>query len=151
MMKQKRDKNETEAEFHKQLSPEEALAMIKVQEQRLRRIQFLGIGYGALFLVLGGFIFRSFPIILGIFLGALIVVANFFWLTRLVRRAFLTKKRPSKRFLVKFGLKFFLILAIVAVVVYFTPVNPVAFLVGLSVSVFGIMTDGIIGLFKKRG
>ncbi len=149
-MKKSKKEKEPEAESPKPLPPEEALAMIKVQEQRLRRIQFLGIGYGVLFLGLGGFIFRSFPIILGIFLGALIVVANFFWLTRLVRRAFLTKKKPSKRFFVKFGLKFFLLLAIVTLVIYFTPVNPVAFLAGLSVSVFGIMTDGVIGVFKKE-
>lgn len=149
-MKQKSDKSETEAEFHKPLSPEEALTMIEMQKKRLKRIQFLGIGYWILLLIVGWVAFRTFPIILGLFLGGGIVVLNFFWLTRLVRRAFVGKKRPTKMFFVKFGLKFFLILAIVAIVIYFIPVNPVAFLAGLSVSVFGIMTDGIIGLFKKR-
>jgi len=149
-MGERTDKEKTEDEIPRPLTPEEALSMIKVQEQRLRRIQILGIVYGILFLILGGLIFRSFPVILGLILGSLIVVLNFFWLTRLVRNAFQKKKRPPKIFFVKFGLKFFLLLAIVGLVIYFTPVNPFAFLAGLSVSVFGIMTDGMIGMFKKK-
>ena len=86
---------------------------------------------------------------MGIFLGALIMVADFYWLTRLVHQAFLSEKKTPKIFFVKFGLKFIFLLAIVSLVIYFTPMNPIAFLVGLSVSVFGIVTEGIIGVFKK--
>ncbi len=129
---------------------EEALTSLRVQTSRVRRIQRLAMIYGALFLVAGGVVFRSFPVVLGIFLGALIMVADFFWLTRLVRQAFLSGTRPSKGFFLKFGLKFVFLLAIVALVIFFTPVNPVAFLVGLSVSVLGILTDGIIGVFKME-
>jgi len=150
MMGKRTDKEEIGDEIPRPLTPEETLSMIKVQEQRLWRIQTLGIVYGILFLILGGLIFRSFPVILGLILGSLIVVLNFFWLTRLVRHAFQEKKRSPKIFFVKFGLKFFLLLAIVGLVIYFTPVNPFAFLAGLSVSVFGIMTDGMIGMFKKK-
>lgn len=149
-MGKRTDKEEIGGEIPKPLIPEETLLMVNDQEGRLRRIQILGIVYGILFLILGGLIFRSFHVILGLILGSLIVVLNFFWLTRLVRNAFQKKKRPSKVFFVKFGLKFFLLLAIVGLVIYFTPVNPFAFLVGLSVSVFGIITDGVIGMLKKK-
>lgn len=138
-----------EEEAPKVLLPEEALALIKVQERRLKRIQAIGLGFWALLLVLGGIFYHSFPVMLGLFLGGLIVVLNFFWLTRLIRRAFQDRTRPSKSFFVKFGLKFLLLLAIVAFVIYFTPVNPVAFLAGLSVSVFGITVEGLLGVFKK--
>ncbi len=138
-----------EEEPLRELTTDEAWALIQAQERRLRRIQYLSLGWWALFLIGGGIIYHSFPITLGIFLGGLIVVLNFFWLTRLVRRAFQKKEKPTKGFFVKFGLKFFLLLAIVAFVIYFTPVNPIAFLIGLSVSVCGIMLDGAIGVVKK--
>ncbi len=149
-MTREKGKNEIrEEEAPRPLSREEAAALVRAQEERLRRIQFLGLGLWILFLAVGGAIFRTFPVILGIFLGGLIVVLNFFWLTRLIRRAFRDGGKPPKSFFVKFGLKFFLLLAIVAFVIYFTPVNPIAFLAGLSVSVFGIMADGVIGVSKK--
>jgi hypothetical protein len=153
-MRKKKNKQETneierDVETPKVLSPEEAAVLIREQEQRLKRIQFLSLGLWLIFLIIGGVVFRTFAVFLGLFLGGLIVVLNFFWLTRLVRRAFLDRKKPSKIFFVKFGLKFFLLLAIVALVIYFTPVHPIAFLAGLSVSVFGIMLDGLMGVFKK--
>ncbi len=122
--------------------------MLRPHFNRVRRIQLISIGYGLLFLILGGIIFKSWPVLLGIFLGAFIMVVDFFWLTRLVYQAFLFGEKTPKLFFVKFGLKFIFLLAIVALVIYFTPMNPIAFLVGLSVSVFGIVTDGIIGVFK---
>ncbi len=151
-MKKRKEKNggiETEPEAPKVLTPEEALALVREQERRLRRIQFVSLGLWVLFLIVGGILYHSLPVMLGLFLGGLIVVLNFYWLTRLVRRAFQERKKPTKIFFVKFGLKFFLLLAIVALVIYFTPVHPIAFLIGLSVSVFGIMGDGLIGVLKK--
>ncbi|RTZ93676.1 MAG: hypothetical protein DSY91_01625 [Deltaproteobacteria bacterium] len=142
-------KPENEEEAPRVLLPEEALALVKVQEERLRRIQALGLGFWIFLMICGGVVYHTFPVMLGLFLGGGIVVLNFFWLTRLIRRAFQEKKKPPKSFFFKFGLKFFLLLAIVAFVIYFTPVNPIAFLAGLSVSVFGIMADGLIGVFKK--
>ena len=130
------------------LSDKKREEVLRPHFARARRIQYLGIGYGILFLILGGIIFRSWTVVLGVFLGALIMVVDFFWLTRLVRQAFLMKGKPTGGFFLKFGLKFIFLLAIVALVIYFTPMNPIAFLVGLSVSVFGIVTDGIIRMFR---
>ncbi len=138
-----------EEEVPKVLSPEEASILVEAQQRRLKRIQILGMGFWVALLVLGRVVYHSLPVMLGLFLGGLIIVLNFYWLTRLIRRAFLERKKPPKSFFVKFGLKFFLLLAIVAFVIYFTPVNPIAFLAGLSVSVLGIMADGVIGMFKK--
>ena len=121
---------------------------IEAHAKRVRRIQLLSIFYGIGFLLLGGLIYPSFPVVLGIFLGALIMVADFFWLARLVRQVFFIKGKTTAGFFLKFGLKFIFLLAIVALVIYFTPVNTIAFLVGLSVSVLGIITDGIIGVFR---
>ncbi len=138
-----------EEEAPKVLSPEEASILVAAQQRRLKRIQILGMAFWVALLVLGGMVYHSLPVMLGLFLGGLIIVLNFYWLTRLIRRAFLERKKPPKSFFVKFGLKVFLLLAIVAFVIYFTPVNPIAFLAGLSVSVLGIMADGVIGMFKK--
>ncbi|MBW1660222.1 MAG: ATP synthase subunit I [Deltaproteobacteria bacterium] len=151
--KEKNDGIETESEAPKILTPEEALVLIREQERRLKRIQFVSLGLWLLLLVVGGILYHSLPVMLGLFLGGLIVVLNFYWLTRLVRRAFQERKKPTKSFFVKFGLKFFSLLAIVALVIYFTPVHPIAFLIGLSVSFFGITVDGLIGwagMYKKK-
>ena len=146
----------TETNTHKASAPlpplsrEKRIEILRPHVSRVRRIQLLGIIYGILFCVLGGIIFKSRSVILGLFLGALIMVADFFWLTRLVYQAFLSGQKISKMFFLKFGLKFIFLLAIVSLVIYFTPVNPIAFLVGLSVSVLGIVTDGIIRVFKME-
>jgi len=131
------------------LNPEETAALLKQQTARLRRIQIVSLVCWGVFVAAAWGIFRKLPIVMGVFLGGLIVIINFYWLTRLVQQAFAEGNKPSKLFFVKFGLKFFLLLAIVAFVIYFTPVNPIGFLVGLSVSVAGVVTDGLIGVMEK--
>lgn len=138
-----------ELEKPKPLSVEEAEVLMRQQAIRLRRIQVLSLVIWLILVALAWGIFKESAIVMGVFLGGLIVIINFYWLIRLVRRAFVGKKKPSKLFFVKFGLKFFLLLAIVAFVIYFTPVNPIGFLVGLSVSVSGVIADGLIGVIQK--
>ena len=140
---------EEKTETPEPLSPEKAEVLMNQQAVRLKRIQAISLICWGILVVAAWGIFRKLPIVVGVFLGGLIVIINFYWLTRLVRQAFAGKKKPSKVFFVKFGLKFFLLLAIVAFVIYFTPVNPIGFLVGLSVSVAGVVVDGLIGMMEK--
>ena len=133
----------------KPLNSEETAVLMKQQAMRLKRIQIISLVCWGVLVVISWGIFRKFPVVMGVFLGGLIVIINFYWLTRLVQQAFVGKNKPSKLFFVKFGLKFFLLLAIVAFVIYFTPVNPIGFLVGLSVSVAGVVVDGLIGVMEK--
>ena len=140
---------EEKTETPEPLSPEETAVLMKQQAVRLKRIQVISLVFWGVLIAAAWGIFRKLPIVMGVFLGGLIVIINFYWLTRLVQQAFMGKNKPSKLFFVKFGLKFFLLLAIVAFVIYFTPVNPIGFLVGLSVSVAGVVVDGLIGVMEK--
>jgi len=62
-------KPENDEEAPRVLLPEEALALVKVQEERLRRIQALGLGFWIFMMICGGVVYHTFPVMLGLFLG----------------------------------------------------------------------------------
>ncbi len=82
---------------------------------------------------------------LGVLLGGLTVTASFQVMKWQVRRAFRDRRRlPTKRGLfVKYYLRFLGTLFLVFTIIYYGWVDPIAFLVGLSVVMMSIVVVGV--------
>ncbi|MGE5253998.1 MAG: ATP synthase subunit I [Planctomycetaceae bacterium] len=84
--------------------------------------------------------FQSWAVSLGIVLGGGMALLNFRWLGRILSGYLFCGKKYSLFQLVG---KFFVLLGAIFVVIRYLRVNPVAFLTGISVLVFGIVIEAI--------
>jgi len=86
-------------------------------------------------------LFHSLAITLGVLLGGLLTVINFYWLRRIIEKAFLKDQTRKNIFFVIYGLKFLLLLISVTLIIYIfqDKINIFAFLAGLSTVIFSIM------------
>jgi hypothetical protein len=107
-------------------------------------------------IILGGFvlislIFFRIPFTLGILLGGLISIINFFWLKRDLRIVFSALTgRAKAAIMFRYYIRFF----VSAVVIYFiitqTIVDVIGLLIGLSIVVINIVLTLLMGLSKKN-
>ncbi len=86
----------------------------------------------------------------GATLGAGLMVLNAMALRRLGRRAFRTFKKPGAAVLL-FNLKMFLLIALVYVVIRYLPVNPVGFVIGISIFPAAILAAAIRHALRTSG
>lgn len=84
--------------------------------------------------------FRSWAVSLGVILGGGIGLLNFRWLGRILSGYLFSGKKYSLFQLVG---KFFVLLAVIFVVLRYLRVDPVAFVVGISASVLGIVIEAV--------
>jgi hypothetical protein len=100
----------------------------------------------------GSLFFVSFPITLGVAIGALMVIVNFRWLRRLIERAMAKGGKRKKAVYLEYALKMLLFLAIPCLVVYYREflfdLDPVALVVGISTVFIAIVIEGFKGWFK---
>ena len=102
-------------------------------------------------LVLASLGFWSIPITLGVLLGGLISIINFYWIYRDLRYAF---QGPADRARGKVLMRYYLRLFVTAVVLFFViakaGVNVIGLVVGLSIVVINIIATILIDNVKKN-
>ncbi|HRT62666.1 MAG TPA: ATP synthase subunit I [Syntrophales bacterium] len=105
--------------------------------------------------LLGAMLLLSFPFagrnfLLGLLIGGLISIANFYWMGRDLRAAFRKLSDHLKIFVV---FKFYVRLAVTAVVLYLvitkTPANIFGLLIGLSIVIVNIVFSTVMEVQKK--
>lgn len=117
------------------------------EESRLASIQRNNIII-LLVLTLGSIVYKSSAVTLGVFLGGVIVILNFWFLRRIIEGGF--KKGDNVVALVlSYFFKFAALVAIIFVVIYSGIVNTLGLIIGLSTVFIGIALDGFIQVLKK--
>lgn len=94
------------------------------------------------------FLFDDIEISLGVMIGGVVSVVNFVAVSRF--GASLLGGGTNKAALsAKIIIKLLLLMGTVIVVVLYFPVDPIAFLVGISISVFSICIGTLVSMFKS--
>ena len=121
-----------------------------VKDPLQKRIEFSNWIVLAVILI-PSFIFTPFKFSLGVLLGGFISIVNFHWMERGLSGLFQNAKGNAKGPVL---IKYYIRLAITAVVLYFIisheTVNVIGLLIGLSVVVITMLTTMIIALTKKN-
>jgi hypothetical protein len=101
--------------------------------------------------VLISLLFWSFPFTLGILLGGLISITNFFWLKRDLRAVFSNLTgRAKSAIMFRYYLRFFVSAVIIFFIISRTIVDVMGLLIGLSIVVINIVLTLLMGLSKKN-
>lgn len=113
-----------------------------MMSHRLKTIDTYILLWGALLTGTASFLWMwNLEIFAGTFIGAFLAFVNWVGFRFLMSRLLHAKNRA--RFAVLLGMKSIAILAVVAVVVLYVPINMLAFIVGLSSLFLGIFTHSI--------
>ena len=122
--------------------------MILQDEALLKRIERFNWVLLAL-LTSGGFAFLSGKFALGVFVGGMLAIANFFLMKRNLGRALDTRTGGGSRFLylLKYCLRFAALGSIIALLLIKGWVSPFGMALGLSIIVIGIV---LVGLNEAR-
>ena len=122
--------------------------MILQDEDLLKRIERLNWVLLVL-LTSGGFAFFSHKVALGVCVGGVLAIANFFLMKRNLGRALDTRRGGGSRFfyLLKYCLRFLALGVIIAILLIKGWVSPFGMLLGLSIIVIGIV---LVGLNEAR-
>lgn len=103
-----------------------------------------------IFLVVSS-IFMPHIFTLGVLLGGLISIINFYWLYRSLRKAFHRVSDSTKPAVV---FKFYIRLAVTAIVLFFiitrTPADVIGLIIGLSIVIINIIFMTVLELLKKK-
>lgn len=94
------------------------------------------------------FFFDDIEISLGILIGGVVSVANFVAVSR-IGASLLSGGTNTAALSAKIIIKFLFLMGTVIVVILCCPVDPIAFLVGISISVFSICIGSLVSLFKS--
>ena len=91
--------------------------------------------------------FHSGPILLGLILGGAVSILNFRWLWRIVEKLLFEQK---KFYGLEALMKFIVLVSVVSFVLLYLQVHPIAFLVGISTLVLGILFEFIWAPLKSE-
>jgi len=91
--------------------------------------------------------FHSGPILLGLILGGVVSILNFRWLWRIVERLLFEQK---KFYGLEALMKFIVLVSVVSFVLLYLQVHPIAFLVGISTLILGILFEFIWAPLKSE-
>jgi hypothetical protein len=94
-------------------------------------------------------IFDQFSIFLGVGLGVLLAIANWFALKHLGLKVMASGTKLKARFGIFLALKSTLLFGAVVAVLLFAPVHPVALVVGISSLLMGVLTHTIQQIFTQ--
>ena len=101
--------------------------------------------------VLISLLFWTFPFTLGILLGGLISIVNFFWLKRDLRAVFSNLTgRAKSAIMLRYYLRFFVSAVVIFFIISRTIVDVMGLLIGLSIVVINIVLTLLMGLSKKN-
>ena len=117
------------------------------EESRLTSIQRNNVII-LLVLTLGSVVYKSSAVTLGVFLGGVIVILNFWFLRRIIEGG-LKKGDNVVALVLSYFFKFAALVAIIFVVIYSGIVNTLGLTIGLSTVFIGIVLDGFIQVLKK--
>lgn len=117
------------------------------KESRLTSIQRNNIIILLVF-TLGSVVYKSSAVTLGVFLGGVIVILNFWFLRRIIEGG-LKKGDNVVALVLSYFFKFAALVAIIFVVIYSGIVNTLGLIIGLSTVFIGIALDGFIQVLKK--
>jgi len=107
------------------------------------------IGLGTLLLL--SVIFMSLDFTLGILIGGLISIANYYWLYLSLRKAFRQLSDSTKTtIMVKYYIRFALTGVVLYIVITRTPADVIGLLVGLSVVVINIVVSAVLEVSKDH-
>lgn len=101
--------------------------------------------------VLTSLLFWSFPFTLGILLGGVISIFNFFWLKRDLKAVFSNLTgRAKSAIMFRYYIRFFVSAVIIFFIISRTIVDVMGLLIGLSIVVINIVLTLLMGLSKKN-
>ena len=101
--------------------------------------------------VLISLLFWTIPFTLGILLGGLISITNFFWLKRDLRAVFSNLTgRAKSAIMFRYYIRFFVSAVIIFIIISQTIVDVMGLLIGLSIVVINIVLTLLMGLSKKN-
>ncbi len=107
------------------------------------------IGLGALLIL--SLTFTSLNFTLGVLIGGLISIANYYWLYLSLRKAFRQLSDSTKTtVMVKYYIRFALTGVVLYVVITQTPADVIGLLVGLSVVVINIIVSAVLEVSKEN-
>jgi hypothetical protein len=116
-------------------------------QKKLERRNWIGLGV----LLILSLTFMSLDFALGVLLGGVISIANYYWLYLSLRKAFRQLSDSTKTtVMVKYYIRF----AVTGVLLYFiitrTPADVIGLLVGLSVVVINIVVSAVLEVSKDH-
>ncbi|MBN2716228.1 MAG: hypothetical protein JXX14_10265 [Deltaproteobacteria bacterium] len=115
-----------------------------MSQKTLKKIDLLLILY-AVILCFGAFFFYDNRSLLSVAAGAAVAFVNWVLSRRLgVKLIF---GEHQQRVAILLSIKMLVVIGVIVSILAFTPVEPVAFMIGLSVLVMGILTQGIREIF----
>jgi hypothetical protein len=101
--------------------------------------------------VLTSLLFWTLPFTLGILLGGLISITNFFWMKRDLRAVFSNLTgRAKSAIMFRYYIRFFVSAVIIFFIISRTIVDVMGLLIGLSIVVINIVLTLLMGLSKKN-
>ena len=115
-----------------------------------RKLEILNWIILGLFVVVS-LLFWTIPFTLGILLGGLISITNFFWLKRDLRMVFSNLTgRAKSAIMFRYYIRFFVSAVIIFIIISRTIVDVMGLLIGLSIVVINIVLTLLMGLSKKN-
>ena len=103
-----------------------------------------------LVLSLGSLIFKSLAITLGVFLGGIIIVLNFWLMRRIIERGLLGQSKGKPIFVLSYFVKFAVLAAIIFILITSQIINTLGLVVGLSTVFISVILDQFVQVLKKE-
>lgn len=103
-----------------------------------------------LVLSLGSLIFKSLAITLGVFLGGIIIVLNFWLMRRIIERGLLGQSKGKPIFVLSYFVKFSVLAAIIFILITSQIINTLGLVVGLSTVFISVILDQFVQVLKKE-
>ncbi len=103
-----------------------------------------------LVLTMGSVIYKSPAITLGVFLGGVIVILNFWLLRRIIERGLIKTSKVRPAFVLSYFFKFAVLAAVIFLLINYRVVSTPGLAVGLSTVFGGIVLDQFVQVLKKK-
>jgi hypothetical protein len=132
-------KTNAKSNFPESVRKQETRKLISIEKQSLK--------IWALF-VLASIFFWNGPITFGLLLGGCVAILNFRWLWRIGEKIIFEKKWIH---IFHGFIQFFVLVIVIFLILWYARINPVAFLVGISTLMMGMLVIGVRGLLSGKG
>lgn len=114
----------------------------------LKNVEVASIIFASLFLIGGVIVSPTLPVLLGLGAGGFLSIVNFWLLRRVVVKMLDAASEGRKTSgMGRFLIKMILLIAVVALLLVYASVDPIAFTIGFSSIVLGILVVGIKSIF----
>ena len=103
-----------------------------------------------LILTLGSLVYKSLAITLGVFLGGVIIVINFWLIHRIIERGLLGQSKSTPIFALSYFVKFAVLATVIFVLITSQIINTLGLVVGLSTVFMSVVLDQFVQVLKKE-